>query len=346
MQKKNWIFWIKRGLKFAYRLRKCFGKIDMLYLEVTHFCNLRCVGCYTNAGMKKEDELTFQEQQSVIQQAKNMGARYVSLSGSGEPLLYKNIFRLIDYIKGLNMGVVLFTNGTAITKETAAFLMSRNVTVYFKLYSLDSNVFDRMVNTTNSYQWVDYSYNYRGINHTRKIPLNLKHLLDVRSTQNGKKGLIGIETVIMKINYPTIPEVAQFAKEMALPFYLETPVVKNEAIDHYADMVLSADEYHDLYYALVEIFGEKKLRAWRNQHCEVERNPVVWTNGKIGLCSSRGANIGNVRDVPLRELFLKAQKNKKEQDALIAKHTTDSKYFRRCSSRRYHEIEQKLPCNY
>ena len=67
-------------------------KTSFLYLEVTHHCNLKCVACYTGARLEKKDALNLAEQKSTIRQAKEMGVKTVSLSGSGEPLLYKNLF--------------------------------------------------------------------------------------------------------------------------------------------------------------------------------------------------------------------------------------------------------------
>ncbi len=66
-------------------------KVRMLYLEVTHRCNARCIACYTKAGKEKPDVLTLEEKKSVIFQARALGAKTVSLSGSGEPLLYERV---------------------------------------------------------------------------------------------------------------------------------------------------------------------------------------------------------------------------------------------------------------
>ena len=320
-------------------------KARFLYLEVTHRCNLRCVACYTGAGPEKEDALNLAEQKSVVRQAKEMGAKVVSLSGSGEPLLYKGLFALIDYIGQLGMAVVIFTNGTVLDEEAADFLISRNVVVYFKLYSLDPVVFDQMTGRKDVYKWVDYTYKYNGEPKRLKIPSGLKRLLDATQTEESLN-LVRIETLVTRINYPTLPEVARFSKELNLGFYLETPVFKGRAIENYNDIALSSAEYQNLYYKLVEILGEEYFQEHRNHPCPVERNPVVWTNGDIAFCSSRQACIGNVRDVPLDKLFLKAKRLKRKEDRLIAKHQSSSKYFRTCPARQCFEQKHGIPCDY
>jgi len=327
------------------KFRRLLGKVEMLYLEVTHSCDLRCVGCYTKAGKEKNDVLTLEEKKSVVRQAKKMGARFVSLSGSGEPLLYDDIFILIDYIKQLQMGVIIYTNGTLLSKEVADFLVSRSVQVYFKLYSLNPTIFNRMVGVKDAYQWVDYSYNYNGEFKTIKIPSGLKYLFDVHDT-TGHHDLVKIEALITRINFSALLEVARFCKEVNLPLFLETPVFNGRAVNNYKNIMLSSDEYQSLYYGLEKILGKKYLQTLRHYSCPVESNPVVWTNGELGFCSSRKACIGNVRNTPLKILFLKAKKLKRQEDCLISKQKVKSKYFCTCNSRQYYEAKHNIPTNY
>lgn len=60
--------WIGRLLEplrdMPYRVRSLLSKrprVRMLYLEVTHRCNARCITCYTGAGREKDDVLTLDE---------------------------------------------------------------------------------------------------------------------------------------------------------------------------------------------------------------------------------------------------------------------------------------------
>jgi MoaA/NifB/PqqE/SkfB family radical SAM enzyme len=320
-------------------------KADFLYLEVTHLCNLRCIACYTGAGEEKHDALTLDEQKSVVRQAKDLGARIVSLSGSGEPLLHRHLFELIDYIRQLGMDVVVFTNGTVIDKETAAFLVSRSVFVYFKLYSLDRDVFDRMVGRKDAYQWVDYSYWHDGTRRTLRIPSGLKCLLDARKTPDDS-GLVRIESLITRLNAETLPQVARFCKACGLGLYLETPVFKGRAIENYAEIALNEGGYRELYERLEQILGCEYMQQIRDCRCPVEKNPVVLTNGDVGFCSSRQARVGNVRNSPLKRLYAKARKLKRREDRLIAGQWQQSKFFRTCRARQYYQAMHNLPCDY
>jgi len=329
---------------FNTRIRKK-AKARFLYLEVTHRCNLACITCYTGAGVEKENALTLEEQKNVVRQAKAMGVRAVSLSGSGEPLMYPHLLELIDFIRELDMSVIVFTNGTLIDQTVADALISRKVLTFFKLYSLDPDVFDRMVARRNAYRWVEYRYNAGSQEQTQQIPSGLKALLDAQQ-RAGCADCVKVETLITQLNVQSIPNVAKFCKDADIGFFLETPVFKGKAIRNYDQIAVSAADYQILYEKLSAILGLAYMTAAREGRCSVEENPVVWTDGRMGLCSSRAADVGNVRNEPLKALFLKVKRQKQKEDRLIARHAKDGRYFRTCPSRQACELRHNLPCDY
>ena len=318
---------------------------DRLYLEVTHRCNLKCLGCYTGAGREKPDALSLQERKSVVRQARRMGARVVSLSGSGEPLLYEDLFPLIDFVRQLDMRVVMFTNGTRLTVPTAEFLISRGVVVYVQLPSLSPDVCDRMAGGRNCQQWADYSYRHDGTRGVVRLPAGLKNLLERCATKD-RRDLVKLEALITRVNRASLPEVAAFSRQLGLGLHLETPIFHMRAIENYEQIALTEAEYAELYEKLVAILGAEYFQSHREQRCPVESNPAVWTNGDVAFCSSRGARVGNVREAPLSKLFARAERLKRKADRRIARQGRESRYFHTCPSRQHYEIEHGIPCNY
>jgi MoaA/NifB/PqqE/SkfB family radical SAM enzyme len=331
-----------RAAETARRVLRRKGDADFLYLEVTHRCNLRCICCYTGAGVEKPDALTLAEQKAVIRQAYRMGARTVSLSGSGEPLLYGHIRGLIDYIGWLGMRVIIFTNGTTLDRETADWLINRRVRICFKLYSLEPAVYDGMAGMAKACEWVEHDCGSSG---RFRIPAGLKHLLDA-AQKAGEKNLIGIEAVTTRLNRGSLPEVAGFSLAAGVFFYLETPIFAGRAIENYEALALSGEEYRGLRKDLETILGKEYFETHLAQRCPVERNPAVWTNGEIGFCSGRPANIGNVRKTPLKKLFARAQKEKQKQDASITPAGLNGNCFRSCATKRYYEAKHGISCDY
>ena len=347
-KKGSIIHLLETARDLPYRLKLALGKgpkVRMLYLEVTHRCNARCLTCYTGAGQEKDDALSLDEKKAVVRQARQLGAHAVSLSGSGEPLLYPHLFELIEFIGRQEMQVVMFTNGTTIGRDSAEFLIRQKVITYFKLFSLDPHTFDRMMGKKNAYEWVPYSYQHDGTVKDVRIPSGLKYLLDAQAAA-GTTGLVRAESLITRINHPTLPTVARLCKELNLILHLETPVFAGRAIDNYDQVAPSSEEYAALHRELVAILGQDYFDELRAHPCPVERNPVVWTNGDIGLCSSRPAEIGNVRDTSLKILFHKAQILKRREDRRLAACDGDGQYFRTCPARRYYHAKHGIDCNY
>jgi len=57
-------------------------------------CQLRCYGCYAG-NYPKDEQLTFQEVNDVVEQAKEIGMNYVIFSG-GEPYVWKPLFDIFE----------------------------------------------------------------------------------------------------------------------------------------------------------------------------------------------------------------------------------------------------------
>lgn len=147
--------------------------ISNLYIEVTSACNLRCKHCY-NASGERQKELPFELLKQVIVQAKEHGLNFLSLSG-GEPLLYKNIWALMDYLKEQDIFFLLITNGTCLDSEAARKLKNYRCNVQLSLDGPDKKTHDAI----------------RGSGSFKIALDNIKAL-----KQNGFKGNIVIKGVI------------------------------------------------------------------------------------------------------------------------------------------------------
>jgi MoaA/NifB/PqqE/SkfB family radical SAM enzyme len=87
-----------------------------LYLETTNRCNLLCTTCpRTYADLEPEADMSWDLFTRIVDQIPNI-ARVV-LHGVGEPMLVKELPRMVRYLKGRGAHVLFNTNGTVLTAK-------------------------------------------------------------------------------------------------------------------------------------------------------------------------------------------------------------------------------------
>lgn len=103
-------------------MRDQYGRvIDYLRISVTDRCNLRCVYCMPEEGVKllpHEEVLSFEEMLSVSRAAAMLGIRHIKVTG-GEPLVRKGVAEFIGKLKqtaGIET-VTLTTNGILLPEK-------------------------------------------------------------------------------------------------------------------------------------------------------------------------------------------------------------------------------------
>ena len=95
-----------------------FSFADIVFLEVTRKCNLRCKHCLNNSGEELPNELTQDEFKDLIIDLASRGVQDIRFTG-GEPLLYDGIYELLKLASDNGIYTSIGTNGTLITAEIA-----------------------------------------------------------------------------------------------------------------------------------------------------------------------------------------------------------------------------------
>jgi len=97
------------------------GKPFMLELRPTNRCNLWCPSCVARghpSQMPLGEELSLEEYMRIIDEAAEMGVRYVQVTGGGEPFLRKDMPEIMQRIKERGMSGLVVTNGTLFDLST------------------------------------------------------------------------------------------------------------------------------------------------------------------------------------------------------------------------------------
>ncbi len=110
----------------------------MVVWNITQACNLTCKHCYQDATRKPQpDELSWEEKRSVLDQMSESYVPFVAFAG-GEPLVCKDIWRVLEHCRKRQIHVSVATNGTLLTREICHRLADYGVK-YVEV-SLDSHV--------------------------------------------------------------------------------------------------------------------------------------------------------------------------------------------------------------
>jgi MoaA/NifB/PqqE/SkfB family radical SAM enzyme len=94
--------------------------------SITSKCNLKCVGCYSNAKeLNTENELSVDEYRNFLKQDQKLGIA-INLLAGGEPFMRMDILNLAKEFDRMLFPV--FTNGTLINEDVIDFLKNaRNI---------------------------------------------------------------------------------------------------------------------------------------------------------------------------------------------------------------------------
>ena len=79
----------------------------------TDLCNARCLHCSSNSSRRRPDELTTEEALNLVDQLADVGVVDLAVSG-GEPLLRRDLFRVIAHARRRGMAVGVGSNGAAL----------------------------------------------------------------------------------------------------------------------------------------------------------------------------------------------------------------------------------------
>ena len=97
-----------------------------VHLEVVSSCNLTCTHCFAGDLPRREKRLSLAEIDRIFAEMARLGSFRLGLTG-GEPLLRKDIFRIIDLALEHGLAPCVTTNGLLINEEIAREFADQHV---------------------------------------------------------------------------------------------------------------------------------------------------------------------------------------------------------------------------
>ena len=235
-----------------------------LFVEVTNRCNLTCPTCQLGTdeayrGYNKGD-ISFENFKKVIDQIPSLV--YVTLQGVGEPLLNKDIMKMIRHCTDRGIATYINTNGTILTETKSRELIEAG------LCNLSISV--------NSFNEDVFAKTRSGASIT-KIAENIKKFIEIKRSLNSKKPIVSFRSILMKETEPHMEELILKSSELGVDVLYIQLFISMIADKSLMESSLSKDE--------VESFSEK-LEQWKKQvkNLEIVTESFGKSSNNLGQC--------------------------------------------------------------
>jgi len=167
--------------------------LRMVAWEVTRGCNLSCLHCRALSGEGPyPGELTTEECLQVVDDIASFSSPIVILTG-GEPLLRQDVYQIAEYGTGKGLRMVLATNGTLLTEESARKLVAAGIRrISISLDGSDAKSHDEFRGVKGSFEG-----GLRGIRCAKKVGLEFQ-----------------INTTVTQRNLHQLPQILDLAVDL------------------------------------------------------------------------------------------------------------------------------------
>lgn len=275
-------------------------------LEVTDFCNHRCIHCYNLDSEIKNRPIRKVNDNTVLACAQKLidNNIFSVIVTGGEPLLNKELIKkVISLLKDNNTRVALNTNLTLADDAFISFLKEHKVGVLTSCPSGVESSFSKLV----------------GINNYALFEKNIRKLVSagVRFTVN---------MVVTKQNLHEIQATAEKMEALGCKSFAATPMGLNVEYPR-LDLLLSVEEVHEVISDLLWIEENLKMRvdilealpkcvfpdnvlqgkhAFLNRKCQAGRTVIaVSCNGDVRPCAHNPFSYGNILEEDLKTIWKK-----------------------------------------
>ena len=271
-------------------------------IECSLKCNFRCPYCYVPHGDYLEDELSVQEIQNVIIQAKRIGAQKIIILG-GEPTLYPYLLDIIYFVRSHHLKIELFTNGTGINDDMAHILFQQNVRVVLKMNTFNEKLQNRLAGNDEAFRIIHEAFKA------------LK-----KAGYPSTKASLAVSTVICKQNLQELPEMWTWLRDQNIIPYFEI-ITPQENAKRNKWLDVSSMELKKLFFNISEIDRRQYNQDWDpqppligNKCMRHQFSCLVNSTGDVRPCVGVDLSIGNVRYQTLQDILIESDVMKNLKD--------------------------------
>ena len=289
------------NLEIASELRDGELQFTHVFVDLERICNLACHGCFKLMNTDRTQmKLDYEEVKNIVDFGQEREAGVIVIAGAGEPTLDSDFRKIIEYIYGMRLSSVVFTNGSTLDKELSNFLFDNNASPVVKKFAVD-------------YSKQDFLIGVQGM--SERMQKGLDTLINVKKQRN-KEGKptseIAVECYVSTENLSDIPDVLRYCRKNDLIPYIEAFITTGQMAEA-SRFVPSQHELNLLFQQLARIDNEEYgistilrtgARVYSGESCMKGKTGfAVHTNGAVLECVSGRYIFGNIRDQNLKDIF-------------------------------------------
>ena len=275
-----------------------------LFVEVTNRCNLTCPTCQLGTdqaykGYNKSD-ITFEQFKKIVDQVPSLV--YVTLQGIGEPLLNKDIIKMIKHCSEKGISTYINTNGTILTENKSRELVESGLSnLSISVNSFNEKVFSETRSGASIY----------------KVTENVKRFIEIRKELNLKRPIVSFRAILMKETEPYMEELIFKSNELGVDvLYIQLFIsiiadktlcdssLKKEEIDAFSDKLEKWKKQIKMQ-IITESFGKSSNNLGQ---CKLPWfSPNVTAEGFVTPCCTISnpsiLNMGNIFETPFEQIW-------------------------------------------
>jgi radical SAM protein with 4Fe4S-binding SPASM domain len=172
-----------------------------LYLETTNRCDSECQTCVrTFRTLEPRKDLTLAGVKSIVEQFQVLDR--VVLHGIGEPLLNREIFEIVAYLKAKGSKVVFNSDAISLTPKRACQLIASGLDEY--RVSMDAA-------SRETYAQI------RGVDQFERVVRNIQHLVSLQRQRDARAPRISMWFTALQTNLHELPDFIRLAARLGVP---------------------------------------------------------------------------------------------------------------------------------
>ena len=183
-----------------------------LYLETTNRCDSKCQTCIRSfRSLEPPADLTLAQVKSIAEQFPVL--ERVVLHGIGEPLLNREIFEIVAYLKSRAATVLFNSDAISLTLTRALKLIDSGLDEY--RVSMDAA-------TPETYRRV------RGVDQFDRVVANVRRLVELEQQRSRSAPRVSLWFTAARVNLPELPAFVRLAGRLGVPEVYVQRLVFNE----------------------------------------------------------------------------------------------------------------------